>query len=145
VHTPCDARRGSDRTPPAATLAAPQFVSSAPSALVVSTDALLAALLGVAVETLGYAAAFPAAGEPARLALGRLRPALVLVDCTDEDACANGLLGPATMLGAGLVLFGDAPSMTRRRELAARHGAALLTMPTTWQEMAATIEKALRK
>jgi hypothetical protein len=119
-------------------------VSSAPSALVVSTDALLAALLGAAVETLGYAAAFPAAGEPPRLALGRLRPALVLVDC-GADSCADDLLGPATMVGAGLVLFGDAAATARRRDLAARHGAALLTLPTTSREIAATIESVLRR
>jgi hypothetical protein len=119
-------------------------VSSAPSALVVSTDALLAALLGAAVETLGYAAAFPAAGESARLALGRLRPALVLVDCADDDACADGVLGPATMLGARLVLLGDAASTARRRALAARHEAVLLALPASWDEIAAAIERARR-
>lgn len=119
-------------------------MSSAPSALVVSTDALLAALLGAAVETLGYAAAFPAPGEPPRLALGRLRPAVVLVDCAAES-CADDILGPATMLGAGLVLFGDTASTARRRELAMRHGAALLTLPTTWREMAAVIEQVRRR
>jgi len=126
-------------------LAASQFVSSAPSALIISTDALLAALLGAVVETLGYAAAFPGDGEPPRLALGRLRPALVLVDCADDESCANGILGPATMLGAGLVLFGDVASTDRRQELATHHAAALLTLPTTWQEIAETIERAVRR
>ena len=120
-------------------------MSSAPSALVVSTDALLAALLGAAVETLGYAAAFPSDGETPRVALGRLRPSLVLVDCADDAACGAEVLGPATMLGARLVLFGDAASTAERRALADRHRATMLTLPATWQEMAATLERALRR
>jgi hypothetical protein len=120
-------------------------VSSAPSALVVSTDALLAALLGAAVETLGYAAAFPAAGESPRSALGRLHPALVLVDCVDDDACTDGMLGPATMLRAGLLLVGDATSTARRRALAVRHDAVVLVLPASWDEIAAAIGQARRR
>ena len=110
-----------------------------------SSDALLAALLGAAAETLGLAAAFPAPGESPRQTLSRIRPRVVLVDCDSDGACAADVLGPATMLCAGLVFFGPAAAVERRRELAARHRAVLLTMPATVEEIGEAVRRAMRE
>ena len=115
---------------------------SPPSALILSTDALLAALLGAAVETLGLTPAFPTNGEPPRQALARLRPRLVLVDCEHEEACASEVLGPARMLDARVVLFGSADSAERRRDLARRHGVELLTLPAPQEALTRALERA---
>ena len=92
---------------------------------------------------LGLAAAFPAPDESPRQALSRTRPRIVFVDCDCVEACTAELLGPATMLGAGFVFFGAAESVERRRALAMRHRAVLLTMPATVEQIGDAVEQAM--
>jgi len=73
--------------------------------LILSADALAAALLGAAVELAGHQPHFPETNEVAREALRRVRPRLVVVDCDHKDACAESFVGPALMTGAQLLLF----------------------------------------
>ena len=75
--------------------------------LIFSEDPLAAALIGAAVELVGYAPAFPTGGGSARDALLRSRPRLVLVDCEHETACTPGFFGPALMTGARVLLVGS--------------------------------------
>jgi hypothetical protein len=71
-----------------------------------STDALVAALLGALVEIEGYTPRFVSGDETPREALRRVRPGVALVDCDFPGACTAAFLGPAKMVGARVVLFG---------------------------------------
>jgi hypothetical protein len=114
-----------------------------PTVLVLSQDALAAALLGAAVEYAGFAPLFARQGESSRDALRRLRPAVVLVDCDDEDACAESFIGPVMMMGARVVVFGSARS---RRDVAGLVGALRLssfTLPIDHETLARLLREAV--
>lgn len=108
--------------------------------LIFASDPLAAALLAAAVELAGYAPKFGLPGEPARAALMRLRPALVLADCDHEEACSDELLGPALMTGARVLLFRSKRTMRDTTVLATRLGIPVLEMPTDHD----TLARALR-
>ena len=55
--------------------------------LILSSDAVAAALLGALVETLGYLVRFYRPPEPPEIALRRERPSIALIDCADPT-CA---------------------------------------------------------
>ena len=73
--------------------------------LILSADALAAALLGGAVELTGHSPHFPKPHEAARDALRRVRPGLVVVGADHADGGTEAFLGPALMTGARLLLF----------------------------------------
>lgn len=108
----------------------------AAAALILSSDTLGAALLGAALELLGYRAVFPHEGETGGDALRRLKPGLVLVDGGDEFLTDTAVLGPALMTGARLVFFGSAARLRDLRVLAARYEATLLALPDDVDDLA---------
>lgn len=108
----------------------------AAAALILSTDTLGAALLGAALELLGYRAVFPLEGETGADALRRLKPGVVLVDGGDEFLSDTAVLGPALMTGARLVFFGTAERVRDLRVLAARYEATLLALPDDVDDLA---------
>jgi hypothetical protein len=100
-----------------------------PLVLILSPDALSAALLAALVEFDGHAPAFPEDSEAPRDALRRLRPRTVLVDFDHPTACAPDFFGPATMTGARVVLFGPRRFADAIRTAAATHSLASFTLP----------------
>jgi len=99
------------------------------AALILSSDPLGAALLGGAVELLGFRVVFPRETERGPDALRRVRPGVVLVDARDEFLSDASVVGPSLMTGARLVLFGAAERLRDLRVIAERCGAQLLTLP----------------
>ena len=97
--------------------------------LILSADALAAALLGAAVELAGHQPHFPEPHERARDALRRVRPRLVVVDCDHEDACADAFVGPALMTGAQLLLFDSHRRADRSVTAARRLGLDVVHLP----------------
>ena len=97
--------------------------------LVLSSDPLAAALLGAAIELAGYAPRFPHSNEPARTALLRARPRLVVVDCDHEEACSDAFIGPALMTGSRVLLFRSRRSKRDASELSTRLGVRIAEMP----------------
>lgn len=97
--------------------------------LIVSVDALAAALLGAAVELAGHQPHFPESHERPREALRRVRPRLVVVDCDHDDACADTFVGPALMTGAQLLLFDSRKRADRSVTAARRLGLDLVHLP----------------
>jgi hypothetical protein len=100
--------------------------------LILSEDALAAALLGSAVELAGHRPHFPEPQEAARDALRRVRPGLVVVESDHADGGTEAFLGPAIMTGARVVLFdayrqGDPGH--RSAEIAAPLALELLHLP----------------
>ena len=98
--------------------------------LIFSEDLLAAALVGAAVELVGFEPTFPADGQPPRDALLRVRPGLVLVDCDHEAACGPSFFGPALMTGARVLLLGSRRSRRDPAGVAAGFGLRAITLPT---------------
>ena len=98
--------------------------------LICTSDPLETALLAAAAELAGERPRFPDPDEPARAALVRLRPHLVLIDCDYPDACDDAFLGPATMLGTRVVIVRSPRSKVDPTAVAVRHGLAVLHLPT---------------
>ena len=114
----------------------------ATSVLVLSTDALAAALVGALVESEGYHAAFARRAEPPREALRRVRPRLVLADCDCPEACGPELIGPARMIGAGVVLFGRPQLGAYVRDCADLYGVGALVLPPAPGALRRALEEA---
>ena len=109
------------------------------SVLLLSTDALAAALLGALVESVGYVPRFARDHEPPREALRRTRAAVVLVECDHPDAWGPALIGPAKMVGARVVLFGPPARQAEVRRCAELWNVDVLAIPPT----AETLRRAL--
>ena len=111
--------------------------------LVLSSDPLAAALLGAAIELSGQAPRFPRAEEPARDALLRVRPRLVVIDCDHADACSDAFIGPALMTGSGVILFRSPRSRSDVTELSTRLGLRVVEMPMEHESLSALFREAL--
>jgi hypothetical protein len=104
--------------------------------LILSSDALAAALLGAAIEIAGFAPAFPRIGEAPRDALRRTRPCLVVVDCDLEDACGEAFFGPVIMTGARIAVFSSTRSRRVLDPIAAEFGVRAFTLPIDYDTLA---------
>jgi hypothetical protein len=109
------------------------------AALIVSPDPLGGALVAAAVEMVGVRPIFLRAGERPREAIRRGRPAYVLIDCGDESASDEAVLGPAMMTGARVFLFGDANSTQRMRHVAVRFRLGTIVLPQDVDRLAAIL------
>jgi hypothetical protein len=97
--------------------------------LIFSSDPVAAALLGAAVELAGHIPHFARRDEPARNALLRVRPRLVLIDCDHEESCSDEFVGPALMTSARVFLFRSHHTRRDMGEFAARLSLRVVTMP----------------
>jgi hypothetical protein len=111
--------------------------------LVLSTDPLGAALLGAAIELSGHIPRFAQSDEPARAALLRIRPRLVIIDCDHTDACSEAFIGPALMTGSRVVLFRSRRTRRDGGELAARMGLHVIDMPAEHEALTRVLHDAL--
>ena len=96
---------------------------------IVSPDPLIAALLGAAIELVGYRAEFPRADESAIDGLRRLRPAYMLMDAADPSAGDETLLGRCMMSDTRIFIFGSESGTDQFREAVATYGAQLIVFP----------------
>ena len=113
--------------------------------LVLSNDAVAAALVGALVETLGYLVRFHAPPETPDAALRRARPSVAMVDCGDPTLLNAELLGRATMRGISVLIFGASAAMDRVRRLVEEHALDTLIMPTTLEALDETLRSAIEK
>ena len=110
--------------------------------LILSQDAVAAALLGGLVETLGYLVRFARPPESAVDALRRVRARICLVDCDDPTACSPELIGRATMRGASVVVFGTRDTLESVRALVTTHRLDTLLIPADVREVQTVVERA---
>lgn len=106
--------------------------------MVLSPDALGAALVGALAELLGLRPVF-ATSETAGALLRRERPTYLLIDCTHERATDESLIGPALMMGARVILFGDARSTHALRPVAIRMRLGLVVLPRDTDDLLAIL------
>lgn len=111
--------------------------------LIISSDALAAALLGAAVELAGHMPHFVGNDERVRASLLRVRPRLVLVDCDHEEACTDEFVGPAIMTGAHVVLFRSNRSKVDRAQFSDRLGLRVVDMPKEHDSITALLRETL--
>lgn len=113
--------------------------------LILSADAVAAALLGALVETLGYPVGFARPAEDADQSIRRAHPRVLLVDCTDSTSCNREVLGRATMRGVSVVVFGTTAALRRVRDLAHEHRLDTLLMPADAAVLRDTLDRAMKK
>ena len=112
--------------------------------LIMSHDALAAALLGALAEAEGHAPHFARGDESPRDALRRVRPGAVVVDCDVGDEDAAALIGPARMMGARVVLFGRPAIAGRVAACAEQFGVPVLAVLPAPGELARLLGDAER-
>lgn len=110
--------------------------------LILSTDAVAAALLGALIETLGYSVGFARPPENAEESLRRTRPKICLVDCTDSSMCNDEFLGRAAMRSIAVVTFGSTEALSRVQALALQHHFDTILVPPDTASLAETLERA---
>lgn len=113
--------------------------------LILSADAVAAALLGALIETLGYPVRFARPPEPTDATIRRVRPRVCLLDCDDPGACNDEVLGRATMRGISVVIFGTSIALERVRALALEHNIDMLLVPPDPVQLGETLARALKK
>src|SRR5689334_14294393 len=97
--------------------------------LILSEDAVAAALLGALVETLGYQVRFAIPPESPDDSFRRARPTVALIDGEYQAGYTDDVLGHAAMRGISVVIFGNSEVCNRVRALAVEHNIATLLMP----------------
>ncbi|MDB4877736.1 MAG: hypothetical protein JWM41_4182 [Gemmatimonadetes bacterium] len=113
--------------------------------LILSADAVAAALLGALIETLGYPVRFARPPENTDQTIRRVRPKVCLLDCVDPGSCNDEVLGRAAMRGISVVIFGTSAALDRVRALALEHDIDMLLVPPDPAELDETIKRAIRK
>ena len=113
--------------------------------LIISADAVAAALLGALIETLGYPVRFARPPETIDQTLRRVRPAVCLLDCEDPDNCSDEFLGRATMRRIPVVVFGKRDALERVRALAVAHEIDVLAVPPDIATVDDTLRRAMTK
>ena len=111
--------------------------------LILSSDAVAAALLGALVETLGYLVRFFRPPEDPDAAMKRERPAVAMIDCDDPTVMKDDVFGHARMRGISVIMFGSADALRRVRELALEHALDTLIMPAALDALDETLRKAV--
>ena len=111
--------------------------------LILSPDAVAAALIGALVETLGYLVRFYHPPEDPDVALKRARPSVAMVDCEDPTLMKEELLRRARMRGISVVIFGSRDALSSVQSLAAEHTLETVIMPTTLDVLDETLRKAV--
>lgn len=98
-------------------------------ALVVSTDPLVGALIGAAVELAGLEVSYPAEGQDARDGLRTVRPTHLLLESDDPSVRDEMLLGNALMFGTRILVFGSDRQIAAVESLAERYRASFIVLP----------------
>ncbi len=112
--------------------------------LILARDPVIAALIGMLLEMDGYDPVFPAPGETAEQALGRLRaPLIVCADCDIPDVQSDLFFARVRRSGARFVLFGAPGSEQTVKDLAAQRSARYFMLPTDRATLARVLDDAL--
>src|SRR5687767_9946685 len=98
------------------------------SVLVLAREELISALLGLLVESTGHKVSFAAPDEVSDVAVRRVRPAVIVVDCDHRD-CTEDLVRAAREVGARLILFSASREPDYVRKIAAPSRSQSFTFP----------------
>jgi DNA-binding NtrC family response regulator len=110
--------------------------------LILSEDAVVAALLGGLVETLGYRVQFARPPESADDSVRRVKPLICLVNSEDSAVARSEFLGRAAMRGVCIVIFGTAEALDHVRSVVIAHNLDTLLMPPELGELEDVLQRA---
>lgn len=113
--------------------------------LILSSDAVAAALLGALIETLGYAVRFARPPESTEQSIRRIRPKVCMLDCDDPSAFNDETIGRTAMRDISVVVFGTAGALERVRALVLEHDMETLLVPAEPDAVSAALDRALEK
>lgn len=113
----------------------PELVVSRSDVLIVSTDPVVAALLGASVELAGFSPVFSEGDEALEASLRRRAPAVVLADPRD-DQWSEDAARAARAAGARIVLFGRQGERETLEALARATNARAITLPLAHAQLA---------
>jgi DNA-binding response OmpR family regulator len=117
-----------------------QAVRDARHALVISTDPLTGALLGLLLQLEQVSVTYHEGdGEPLEAAFDRVRPALVLVDVDHPDGFSAAFVAKAQAVGVRVVAFSPTRGSDVVEARAATRGVAWFGLPTVRETFAAAI------
>jgi hypothetical protein len=116
--------------------------SPATAALILTSDTLIGALIGAAIDLAGVRPAFPADGESPRDALRRIRPGIVLIDGADALANNEAVLGPALMTRARVFIIATAKRAEQLASLASRYDLSFVIVPRDLDRLATIVQAA---
>jgi CheY-like chemotaxis protein len=112
-------------------------------ALVISTEAEIAAILRELLTHDGYRVRTEDGSEPLDLVLDRLRPRLVLIDVDHPVAFSAAFIERARGIGAAVVACGPGRHEGEVRALAAVHNLAAFGFPIRLSQFRETLRAAL--
>ena len=112
--------------------------------LILADDALVAALLGALIETLGCSVQFGHQFESANDAMRRTRPSVCVLDADYRAESSDETLGHAAMRGIAAILFGTQKALDRNRALVEKHGVVTLRMPPSPADLDTALQRAMR-
>jgi DNA-binding response OmpR family regulator len=110
--------------------------------LVISSNRVIADLLGELVRVSGFVPVHSEKGEPALEALRRLAPDRALVDCEPECGIGDEFVRGADALGTRVVLYGASAHNDEVRGRARALGVRWLPMPARLHDVVAALQGA---
>ena len=112
--------------------------------LVIATDPMVAALVGLLLDPDEYDPTFPLSAERPEDALTRVRPPLVLLlDCDLDAAHSDLFFARSAKTRAAVVLFGPPGRRENVMEMARTRGIPWVHLPTSRAALTEAIEAAL--
>lgn len=99
------------------------------SALLLSDDAVVAALLLSLLELEGLVPQYPRRNEPHTAAVARLRPHVVLLDCDHEAVTSDAFFTAASEAGAAVIVFSPVRARHEVEAAAAERGLRWFVLP----------------
>ncbi len=111
--------------------------------LILSSDAIAAALVGALVETLGYSIRFYQPTEDPTETLRRERPNVAMLDAADRLMITDAVLGHAAMRGIEVVVFGSRDALEGIRTAARIHRIHTLLAPPSLDETSQLLSQLL--
>ncbi len=118
-------------------------MSDSVSVLILAREELIAALLGLLVETTGHSVIFAQPKEGSPDAVRRIRPDVVIVDCDHQD-CSEELMAAGSDVGARMILYSASRDADYVRKVAAPSHSASFTFPIEPPQLASLIRRQLQ-
>lgn len=111
--------------------------------LILSSDVVVASLLGVLLETADFGPVYARSGEAPLVAFGRLHPDVVMVDCDRADACNAAFYSYVREHGAAALVFSPGRPAYEVREIAQQFGIVWFSLPIDRAELGRRVAEAL--
>jgi DNA-binding NtrC family response regulator len=119
-------------------------MTSGSTVLIVSTDPVIGALLGLLAEVEQHRPVYDQGDESPQAALNRHRPRLVLLDVEHPDGFSPEFLARAEREGVKIVVFGHRDLPSEVRQQAEARDITWLALPTDRATFGRTLAEALR-